>query len=137
MKVISHRIPIIVLLAATSGIALAGEAMAKLTGAQETPAVISDAQGMSGIVIAADHTVSGAVKTTGIVGTAAHIHMAATGASGPAILTLAATGADEWRVPEGSKLTDDQYAAYKAGMLYVNVHSTAYKDGEIRTQLTP
>ena len=137
MKVISHRIAITLLLAATSGIALAGEAMAKLTGAQETPAVTSDAQGMSGIVIAADHTVSGAVKTTGIVGTAAHIHMAAKDASGPAILTLAAAGADEWRVPEGSKLTDDQYAAYKAGMLYVNVHSAAYKDGEIRTQLTP
>ncbi len=40
-------------------------------------------------------------------------------------------------MPEGSKLTDEQYAAYKAGNLYVNVHSAANKGGEIRAQLKP
>jgi hypothetical protein len=40
-------------------------------------------------------------------------------------------------VPEGSKLTDEQYAAFKAGNLYVNVHSAEHKGGEIRTQLKP
>jgi hypothetical protein len=40
-------------------------------------------------------------------------------------------------VPAGSKLTDAQYASFKAGNLYVNVHSPDHKGGEIRTQLKP
>jgi hypothetical protein len=39
--------------------------------------------------------------------------------------------------PDGAKLTDAQYDAYKAGGLYVNVHSAAYPGGEIRGQLKP
>jgi hypothetical protein len=37
--------------------------------------------------------------------------------------------------PAGAKLTDAQYAAYKAGNLYVNVHSAKNPGGEIRAQL--
>jgi len=40
-------------------------------------------------------------------------------------------------VPAGSKLTDAQYESYKAGNLYVNVHSAANKGGEIRAQIKP
>jgi hypothetical protein len=42
-----------------------------------------------------------------------------------------------WSVPTGAKLTDAQYQSYKAGGLYVNVHSDAHKDGEMRSQLKP
>jgi CHRD domain-containing protein len=34
-------------------------------------------------------------------------------------------------------LTADQYKAYQAGELYVNVHSEANKGGEIRGQIKP
>ena len=34
-------------------------------------------------------------------------------------------------------LTDDQFKAYKAGELYVNVHSAANPGGEVRAQLKP
>ncbi len=47
-------------------------------------------------------------------------------------------GADgSWSTPDGAKLTEDQYKAFKAGNLYVNVHSAAHKGGEIRGQLKP
>jgi hypothetical protein len=35
------------------------------------------------------------------------------------------------------KLTDAQYKAFKAGDLYVNVHSAQHQGGEIRGQLKP
>ena len=40
-------------------------------------------------------------------------------------------------MPLGTKLSQAQEAAYKAGQLYVNVHSDAHKDGEIRGQINP
>jgi len=40
-------------------------------------------------------------------------------------------------VPVGSKLDTEQIKSYKAGELYVNVHSEANKGGEIRAQIIP
>ncbi|MFC0659393.1 CHRD domain-containing protein [Eoetvoesiella caeni] len=67
----------------------------------------------------------------------AHIHEAATGKNGPPIITLEKKGDNQWMVPANAKLTDAQYKAYKAGNLYVNVHSATHKGGEIRDQLKP
>jgi hypothetical protein len=75
--------------------------------------------------------------TTGVVGTAAHIHLAAAGQNGPVAVPLMKSGDNGWAVPAGTKLTDAQYAAFKAGNLYINVHSAANKGGEIRGQLKP
>ncbi len=65
----------------------------------------------------------------------AHIHEGASGKNGPDIITLKKTSDNEWSVPDDAKLTDAQYDAFKAGHLYVNVHSDAHKSGEIRGQL--
>lgn len=108
-----------------------------LSGAQETPPVTTTAAGSSTIVINADKSVSGSVTTAGIAGTAAHIHVGALGQSGPPIVILAKTADNVWSVPAGTTLTDEQYASYKAGSLYVNVHSADHKSGEIRAQLKP
>jgi hypothetical protein len=70
-------------------------------------------------------------------GIAAHIHQAAAGKNGPPIIALEKTAEGTWSVPKGSKLSDEQYAAFKAGELYVNVHSADHKGGEIRAQLKP
>ena len=124
-------------LVVAGGIATAADVKVTLTGAEETPPVATSATGTGSIAIAADKTVRGTVKTTGMEGTVAHIHVGAPGQSGPPIITLEKGADGSWSVPAGSKLTDEQYASFKAGQLYVNVHSAEHKAGEIRGQLKP
>lgn len=119
------------------GSALAVDVKVKLSGAEETPPVTTSASATGTIVIAADKTVSGTLKSSGMEGTVAHIHVGAPGQSGPPIITLIKGPDGTWSVPAGSKLTDDQYASFKAGNLYVNIHSAEHKPGEIRAQLKP
>jgi hypothetical protein len=120
-----------------SGSALAVDLKVNLTGAQETPPVTTSASGTGTITVAADKSVSGTIKTAGIDGTVAHIHVGAPGKSGPPIITLTKDGDGVWMVPAGSKLTDEQYASFKSGDLYVNVHSAMHQPGEIRGQIKP
>ena len=115
----------------------AADIKVKLTGAEEVPPVSTAATGAGTIKVNDDMTVSGSVTTKGIEGVAAHIHSGAVGKNGPPVIPLEQTSPGVWSVPAGSKLTADQYRTFKAGELYVNVHSAAHKDGEIRGQLKP
>lgn len=125
------------MLAGSANAADAGATMVKLSGSQEVPAVETAASGSGKITVGADKSVSGSVTTYGIVGTMAHIHQAAPGHNGSVIIPLQQAAANVWSVPAGAKLTDEQYKSYKAGDLYVNVHSKIHPDGEIRGQLKP
>jgi len=125
------------LLAGCAGMGGGNSVNLTLSGAQENPPVATSASGKGTITVGADKSVSGSVTTTGVDGIAAHIHVGATGKNGPVILPLAKTGDNVWSVPAGAKLTDEQYDSFKAGDLYVNVHSAKYKGGEIRGQLKP
>lgn len=107
-----------------------------LSGDQESPAVKTKASGSGAITIKDDMSVSGSVKTKNVKGTAAHIHEGAPGQNGPVIIPLTKSG-DTWKVPDNAKLTDAQYQAFKAGNLYVNVHTKAHPNGEVRAQLKP
>ena len=127
----------VISVAAYSGVAFGDDVKVTLGGDQEVPAVKTSASGGGTITINADMTVSGSVTTTGIAGTAAHIHNGAMGKNGPVIVPLTKSGDNGWSVPAGAKLTDAQYEACKAGGLYVNVHSAENKGGEIRGQLKP
>ena len=135
MKYLAVLLAGAVLGSTTFGIAVAGQETLELTGANETPPVTTKANGVATLNVAADGTVSGGVKTAGMEGTAAHIHVGNPGASGPPIITLEKAGADQWMVPQGAKLSTSQYAEFKKGGLYVNVHSKAHPGGEIRAQL--
>jgi hypothetical protein len=108
----------------------------KLTGAEEVPPVSTGASGSGRFTVGKDGAVSGSVTTTGMQGTAAHIHQGAAGANGPVIIPLTKSG-DTYSAPAGAKLTDAQMQAFKSGNLYVNVHSAQHKGGEVRAQLKP
>ena len=116
------------------GSALGADVKVALSGANEVPPVKTSASGSGTITIADDGAVSGSVSSTGVAGTAAHIHEGAAGANGPVIVPLTKDG-DTYKVPAGAKLTAAQLASFKAGNLYVNVHSAANPGGEIRAQL--
>jgi CHRD domain len=120
-----------------SGAAFAKDVKVNLTGAEETPPVTTSATGHGTIKIGQDKSVSGTIKTTGVEGIAAHIHVGAPGEAGPPIITLDKAADGVWKVPAGAKLTDEQLADFKAGKLYVNVHSAQHQPGEIRGQLKP
>ncbi len=126
-----------ILVAMGVGVASAADAKVTLSGSQEVPPVTTSATGSGTITVAADQSISGSVKTTGIKATAAHIHLAAPGANGPVIVPLTKVGEDGWTVGPGAKLQDAHYQAFKDGRLYVNVHSAANPNGEIRGQIKP
>ena len=108
----------------------------KLSPAEEVPPVKVSGSGSGSLRVAEDGTVTGSVKTTGVQGTMAHIHQGAKGQNGPVIVPLTKNG-DTYSVPEGRKLTAAQMQAWKAGNLYVNVHTAANKGGEVRGQINP
>ena len=120
-----------------SGWAFAANVEVKLSGDQEVPPVTTSATGNGTLTVNDDKTVSGSVTTSGINGVAAHIHNGAPGKNGPVAVPLSKDGDNKWTVGPGAKLTDAQFADFKAGNLYVNVHCAAHKDGEIRGQLKP
>ncbi|MEO6432281.1 MAG: CHRD domain-containing protein [Nitrosospira sp.] len=122
-------------LAGGIGFATAGEIKVNLSGDQEVPPVQTFASGSGTITVEDDRSVKGKITTSDLKGIGAHIHEGAVGKNGPDIITLKKSSDNEWSVPDDAKLTDAQYDAYKAGNLYVNVHSDANKSGEIRGQL--
>lgn len=127
----------VVLLAGCASLSSSGGTNVALSGSQEIPPVTTGATGTGTFTVGADRSISGGVMTNGVNGTAAHIHLAAMGQNGPVIVPLTKTSDGVWSVPAGVKLTDAQYEAFKAGNLYVNVHSDLNKGGEIRGQLKP
>lgn len=107
---------------------------ATLTGAQEAPAVTTSASG-TGVFVYDPETrrLSGTVTTSGVTGTAAHLHTGAIGVAGPVTLPLAG-GPSTWTLAP-VELTAAQAADLAAGNLYANVHSAANPGGEVRGQL--
>lgn len=108
----------------------------KLSGAQEVPPVKVAGSGSGSFRLADDGSITGSVTTKDVAGAAAHIHVGAKGRNGPVIVPLEKKG-DTYSVPAGRKLTASQINAWKAGELYVNVHTARHKGGEVRGQIQP
>ncbi|HXM82655.1 MAG TPA: CHRD domain-containing protein [Burkholderiales bacterium] len=113
-----------------------GATKVNLTGAEEVPPVSTSGSGSGAFRVAADGTITGSVTTQGVPGTMAHIHTGARGRNGPVTVPLTKNG-DTYSVPADRKLTSEQMNAYKAGEMYVNVHSNQHKGGEVRAQIQP
>jgi len=122
-------------LASCQSMPMMGGQSVTLSGANEVPPVTTAASGSGTVTIKDDRSVSAKISVTGMTATAAHIHEAAMGANGPVIVPFTKTADNTFEAPAGAKLTDAQYASYKAGNLYVNVHSAQNPGGEVRAQL--
>lgn len=126
---------------------------AVLSGTEEVPPITSTASGTATVMIdAAKTTITVSMTTQGFTTpvTASHIHFGATGVNGgvmfslfaspgvfPATLTKTLTSADldPTFAAAGTTFTDAVNAILN-GNAYINVHTTANVDGEIRGQLT-
>jgi hypothetical protein len=107
--------------------------VAILEGGQEVPATTSKAIG--GAVFTLNGTMLSYHLVQNVMGaSAAHIHMAAAGASGAVVFPLTLSGADSSGMI-ATALTTDQIAGLSSGAFYVNVHSAANPNGEIRGQI--
>jgi hypothetical protein len=123
-----------ILASCASGPMMSGQQIT-LSGSNEVPPVTTSASGSGTVTVAADRSVKASITVTGMTATASHIHEAAAGANGPVIVPFTKTGDNTFVAPDGAKLTEAQYASYKAGNLYVNVHSAKNPGGEVRAQL--
>ena len=107
----------------------------RLWGSNEVPPVQTQAYGTGVSNIAPDRSVTVTLSVIDMIPTAAHIHEGAVGANGPVIVPLDKISERAFVARDGARLTEEQYAAYKAGSLYVNVHSARYPNGEVRSQI--
>ncbi|MER8810225.1 CHRD domain-containing protein [Mesorhizobium australicum] len=110
---------------------------ATLDGGQQSPAVTTKGKGTATLTFdTTKKKLSWNVKYSGLSGpaTAAHIHgPAAAGENAPPAIPF--KGKLKSPIKGSATLTDAQAADLEAGKYYVNVHTAANKDGEIRGQI--
>jgi CHRD domain len=125
----------VAVLGESQSMGMAGSQQVALSGTNEVPPVTTTAAGTATVTIKDDRSVAVAVTVSGMTPTASHIHEGAATVNGPVIVPFTKTGDNTFASAPDAKLTEAQYASYKAGNLYVNVHSAKNPGGEIRGQI--
>jgi hypothetical protein len=131
---------------AVAGAAVASDELefeADLSGANEVPAVMTDATGEAEIEVLGD-TLTYELEVEDIENVvAAHIHAGAPGVNGPVIVDLGVPGnceVDEDEIKCEATLTpanlDSVIANMAEGNAYVNVHTIQNPGGEVRGQIS-
>jgi hypothetical protein len=109
-----------------------------LNGANEVPAVTTDASGTATVTVVGNvMTVYGTFTGMDIGGLGAHVHgPAPADDTGPVVFSLFYdnTRKDFERIVT---LTQPQLEMFQQGLLYINLHSVAHPNGEIRGQIVP
>ena len=109
---------------------------ATLTGASATPANGSKASGSASFTYnPSTYILSGTVTFQGMTPTGAHIHEGAVGVGGVVVFLLVSGTITSPISFTSSALDATQRASLLANQYYINLHSVAYPDGEIRGQL--
>ena len=109
-----------------------------LDGNQEVPAVSTLADGYGyALVSTATYDLDLVIYTDDVEATAAHIHTGRVGTNGDVLVALEQSmdDASMWMTPEDTMINEDIFAVLASGGHYVNVHSDAFPNGEIRGQI--
>ncbi len=111
-----------------------------LNGAQEVPAVTTNATGVSQFSLSSDFTsISYSVQVEGLSGSimGAHLHEGAAGTNGPVVVDLTGDviGNTISGTITGAALTPALIVELLEGNIYLNVHTSANMGGEIRAQV--
>jgi hypothetical protein len=113
----------------------------ELTGAQEVPAVAGTAAGMADITYdPATREVTWSITYSGLSGSAtmAHFHgPAMEGKNGPVAIWLTRKSPVDNPIRGEATLTAEQAEQFAVGEWYINVHTRAHPEGEIRGQVAP
>ena len=141
------------MLSVSVGFAAEKSFKAKLTGNEQVPSIKTKAKGEAKFKLSSDgKTLSYTVKVKDILNTtAAHIHRGMKGNNGPPVanlftgpkkegkfsgdLAMGTLTASDLSGDLMGKSLDDLVQIIKAGDAYVNVHTDANPDGEIRGQI--
>jgi hypothetical protein len=111
-----------------------------MSGAEEVPPVATPGTGLGTLTVdTVSGSISGTVTFSGLTSptTAGHIHAGAVGVNGPVIIPLVGgvgVTAGTMLLPN-AVLLPDQLAALMTNGLYINIHTTANLNGEIRGQI--
>jgi hypothetical protein len=107
-----------------------------LSGSLVIPANTSSASAIAiSLYKPADKSLTSALLSTGMTGTAANIREAAADATGPVVASLTQTVANSGIWTARNTLSDIQIAALNAGNMYYEILSAAFPSGEVRGQI--
>jgi CHRD domain len=109
----------------------------QLDGTQEPTPVVTQAKGEGRLILdPKTGDLGGEIELSGFTATAAHLHAGAAGVNGDKLIVLQDHGGHgHFEVPANTKLSAAQMDSLRAGGLYVNVHSAANPNGEVRGQI--
>ncbi|TAJ22056.1 MAG: CHRD domain-containing protein, partial [Planctomycetota bacterium] len=107
---------------------------AELAPSNVVPPAASSAKGYARMRYAPNKTFEFTVEVSGTTATLAHIHAGDVGVSGPVIATLPLIAPNKFSGQTGV-LTDSMLVAILTEGCYVDVHSAAFPNGELRDQL--